>query len=250
LKNKKNIYFLSDAHLGAPGDLPSIEREKLLVKWLDDIADNAAEIFFLGDIFDFWFEYKRVVPRGFTRLLGKISILTDKGLPIHFFTGNHDLWIEDYLPNETGVIIHREPIIKTLNNKKFYIAHGDGLGNYDKSYKLLKKVFLCKPCIWFFKRLHPNFAIWLAHKWSASSRKKHKLPKEPDYNNEWLVQFAKETLKTEHFDFFIFGHRHIPFQYQLNNKSSITNLGDWLINFSYAVFDGEELHLKKFKKEY
>jgi UDP-2,3-diacylglucosamine hydrolase len=249
LKNKKNIYFLSDAHLGAPRNLPSIEREKLLVKWLYEIANDAAEIYFLGDIFDFWFEYKRVVPRGFTRFLGTVALLSDKGIPIHFFTGNHDLWIDDYLPKETGVIVHRNPIKILIKDKKFFIAHGDGLGNFDKNYKLLKKVFLCKPCIWFFKRLHPNFAICLAHKWSTSSRQKHKLPKQPDYENEWLVKFAQETLQTEHFDFFIFGHRHIPFQFQLNSKSKITNLGDWLINFSYAVFDGNDLHLKKFKIE-
>ena len=246
MNKKKHIYFVSDAHLGAANYTDSLEREKLLVKWLNMVAENADEIYLLGDIFDFWFEYKRVVPRGFTRFLGTLATLSDKGIPIHFFTGNHYLWIGDYLPRETGVQIHREPISRTWNGVDFYIAHGDGLGPFDKKYKLLKKLFLCKPCHWLFSRIHPNFAIWFAHKWSANSRAKHYLPKTPDYESEWLVKYARIISEEKHYDNFVFGHRHIPYQYKLSDKSKVTNLGDWLINFTYAVFDGEELHLKKF----
>lgn len=247
MNTKKNIYFVSDAHLGAPNSTQSLIREKKLVAWLNEIAKDASEIYLLGDIFDFWFEYKRVVPKGFTRFLGTIATLTDSGIPIHFFTGNHDLWVADYLSAETGVIIHREPIEKTYGGKRFFIAHGDGLGPFDKKYKLLKKVFLCKTCQWLFKRLHPNFGIWFASSWSAKSRANHNLPEKPDFESEWLVKFARLTLETEAFDYFIFGHRHIPYQYQLNETSQLTNLGDWLINFTYAVFDGEQLQLKKFE---
>ncbi|NLA23647.1 MAG: UDP-2,3-diacylglucosamine diphosphatase [Bacteroidales bacterium] len=245
MSEKNKIYFLSDAHLGIPDFESSLEREKLLVKWLEEVSLDAKEIYLLGDIFDFWFEYKKLAPRGFTRFLGTLAKLTDSGVKIYFFTGNHDMWVFDYLPKETGVIICREPEIKEFSGKRFYIAHGDGLGPFDKKFKLLKRVFKSKTCQWFFKRLHPNFSFWIAQSWSRNSRKKHKLPEHPNFEEEWLVKYARMVLEEQHIDHFVFGHRHIPYQYQLNEKSSITNLGDWLINFSYAVFDGEEL--KQFK---
>jgi len=241
LTEKTKIYFVSDAHLGAPDYQSSLIREKLLVKWLEEIRTDAAEIYLLGDIFDFWFEYKRLVPKGFTRLLGTLAQITESGTPVYFFTGNHDMWIFGYLPQETGVIIYNEPIEREYFGKKFYIAHGDGLGPFDKKYKLLKQVFKSSVSQWFFKRLHPNFAFWLAHTWSSSSRKKHFLPEKPEFEEEWLVKYARIVLAEKHIDHFVFGHRHIPYQYELSENSTITNLGDWLINFTYAVFDGKEL---------
>ena len=238
---KTNIYFVSDAHLGAPGLKSSFEREKLLINWLTEVSADAKEIYLLGDIFDFWFEYKRLAPRGYTRLLCKLADITEAGIPVYFFTGNHDMWVFDYLPLETGVTVCREPVEREYNGKKFYIAHGDGLGPFDKKYKLLKACFKSKFCQWLFQRFHPNFSFWIAHSWSSNSRKKHYLPDKPDYEEEWLVRYSRMVLQKKHIDHFVFGHRHIPYQYKLNENSMITNLGDWLINFTYAVFDGENM---------
>lgn len=240
---------MSDVHLGFPSHEESLERERLLVQWLKEAEKDAAEIYLLGDIFDFWFEYKSVVPRGYTRFLGTLAEITDKGIPVHYFTGNHDIWVFDYLPTETGVCVHREPIIKEWNGKRFYLAHGDGLGPFDKNYKLLKAVFTNKFLQWCFKRIHPNFSIGLAYKWSNHSRKKHHYPKQVEAEKEWLVRYARMVLQKEHFDFFIFGHRHIPYQVQLEENSLFTNLGDWIKNFSYAVFDGERLELRYYRDE-
>lgn len=248
MEKKKKVYFASDFHLGVPDYDSSLEREKRVVRWLNEVSKDADEIYLLGDIFDFWFEYKSVVPRGFTRLLGKLAELTDSGLPIHVFIGNHDMWIFDYLPKETGVIIHREPITRTWNDKKMYIGHGDGLGPGDNGYKIIKKVFASKVLQWMFARLHPNFGIGIANYWSKTSRESHY---ENDKiflgdENEWLVIYCKEILEKEHFDYFVFGHRHLPLDIKLNNDSRYINLGDWITHFTYGVFDGDELTLKTF----
>ncbi|RLD63447.1 MAG: UDP-2,3-diacylglucosamine diphosphatase [Bacteroidetes bacterium] len=247
-KNKK-IYFASDAHLGYPSYEKSLKREKLFVKWLDEIKSDAQEIYLLGDIFDFWFEYKKVIPRGFSRFLGKICELTDKGIVVYFFTGNHDLWVTDYLPKETGVILQRNPVTKIINGKKFFLAHGDGLGPGDKGYKRLKKIFTNPILHWLFSRLHPNVAFAIAHSWSISSREAKGLVAEEfkGVDKENLVIYAKEELKYEHFDYMIFGHRHVPIDLKLNNKCQFINLGDWITHFTYAVFDGDKLELKEFK---
>jgi UDP-2,3-diacylglucosamine hydrolase len=242
------IYFVSDAHLGFPNHPESLIREKLLVKWLNTVSNDATSIYLLGDIFDFWFEYKRVVPRGYTRLLGKLSELCDKGIPIHFFTGNHDMWTYDYLSNEVGLIIHKDKEVLIINNKVFFIAHGDGLGPDDKSYKILKKIFRNKFAQWLFSKLHPNFAIKIATKWSHHNRYNEN-PQNLIYkgkNGERLIQYAYRKLNDEHYDYFIFGHRHIPMMIKLNEKSLLVNLGDWINNFTYAVFDGNNLTLKSF----
>lgn len=250
MSNPKKIYFLSDAHLGLPNEKESLVREKLLVEWLDKVKADAAEIYFVGDMFDFWFEHKRVVPRGFTRFLGKVSEICDSGIPVHYFTGNHDLWVFNYLPSETGVIIHREQIVKEYNGKRFFIAHGDGLGPNDRSFKILKKIFLNKFCQWFFQRLHPNFTMWIGINWSRSSRYNDK-PENLTFlgeKKERLIAFAKEKLKEEHYDFFIFGHRHVPYEFPLEGNVKFINLGDWITNFTYAEFDGNDLKLLHYKK--
>lgn len=243
---KKHIYFASDFHLGIPTYEKSLEREKKIVAWLDYIEPTAAEIFLVGDIFDFWFEYKRAIPKGFVRLQGKIASLTDKGIPVHVFTGNHDMWIFDYLPKELGIQLYRRPITRTFSGKKFYIGHGDGLGPGDKGYKFLKKVFENKFCQWSFARLHPNFGLWLANYSSISSRSVTGNADEKFEGNEkeWLYTYAKEILEKEHFDYFIFGHRHLPLFIEIDEKSKYINLGDWLKYFTYAEFDGEKTLLK------
>jgi len=245
---KKNTYFASDLHLGIPSFSESLVREKLFVNWLDKAKQDANTVFLLGDIFDFWFEYKRVVPRGHTRLLGKISELTDQGIPVHFFTGNHDIWVFDYLPEETGVILHRDSYQWERNGRKFYLSHGDGLGAGDKSYKLLKSIFTNRTLQWLFARLHPNFAIWLAGNLSENSRLSGVSAEFLGEEKELLIQYAYHLLEKENFDFFIFGHRHIPLDHQLKNGSRFIYLGDWISHFTYGVFDGQDFSLKVYKE--
>ncbi len=249
MTNKNKIYFASDTHFGLSSPEESIPRERLFVRWLESIREDASEIYLLGDIFDFWFEYKRVVPRGYTRVLGKIAEITDSGIPVHFFTGNHDIWVFDYLPQETGMIIHKSPYITKLNGKKFYLAHGDGLDENDKTFKLLKWIFTNSALQWIFARLHPNLSVWFAHKWSHKNRysKELVLPFKGKDEEEHMV-FANRMLEKEHFDYFVFGHRHIPLNLPLNNGSSrCINLGDWLWHFTYGVFDGNKMEIKEFQ---
>lgn len=241
----KRIYFGSDFHLGAPDYESSLVREKRVVAWLEEISKDAHEIYLVGDVFDFWFEYKQVVPRGYTRLLGTLARLSDQGIAIKVFTGNHDMWFFDYLPQELGVEIIREPITRDWNGKKFFIGHGDGLGPGDHGYKFIKKIFASELCQWLFARLHPNFGIGLANFWSRTSRKagaeKDKVFLGED--KEWLVIYCKEIVEHEHFDHFIFGHRHMPLEIDLGGNSRYTNLGDWINFYTYGVFDGEEMKL-------
>ena len=243
------IYFASDFHLGAPNAEISLQREKKLVRWLEMASKDAAEIFLVGDIFDFWFEYKRAVPRGYTRLLGKISEITDSGIPIQVFTGNHDMWIFDYLTSECGVKLYRQSIDREWNGKKFMIGHGDGLGPGDHGYKFIKKVFANPICQWVFARLHPNFGIWLARSLSGYSRSTTG-DKDSVFlgeNKEWLIIYSKEVLQKRHYDYFIFGHRHLKMDITLNENSHYINLGQWLNGSSYAVFDGHQTRLLDFE---
>lgn len=247
----KNIYFASDFHLGIPNYEKSLEREKKLVSWLDTIKTDAAEIYLLGDLFDFWFEYKHVVPKGYVRLLGKIAELTDAGIPVHVFTGNHDMWMFDYLPQEIGIILHREPQIRKIGLKTLYIAHGDGLGPGDYGYKFIKKVFANPLCQWLFARIHPNLGIGLANFWSKRSRLAQQGTQEVYLGDEreFLVQFCHDYLKHhDHIDYFVFGHRHLPLQKLITQNSTYINLGDWIRYFSYAVFNTETGALELIQK--
>ncbi len=251
LKSGKKIYFASDVHLGAAGIKDPFTHERRFVKWLDSIKETASEIYLLGDIFDFWWEYKNVIPRGFSRFIGKLSELTDRGITIHYFTGNHDLWIFDYLPTETGVHIVRDAVTREMNGKKFYLAHGDGLGPYDRKYNMLKVVFTNKVAQAFFSMIHPRWGIAFAKRWSGSSRKTNQKKYGETYfgdENEWLVLYSKEILKKEHFDYFIFGHRHVAKEIELSEQSKMFYLGDWISLFTYAEWDGETLTLKTFKE--
>ena len=246
----QKIYFASDFHLGAPNRESSLVREKKIVDWLDHVSKDASEIYLVGDIFDFWFEYKRAIPKGFVRLQGKIAELTDSGIKIHVFTGNHDMWIFDYLPSELGVQIYRKPIVREYFGKSFYIGHGDGLGPGDRGYKLLKKIFSNKFCQWCFERLHPNFGIWLANIFSNSSRAKSS---EADREflgeeNEWLVHYCKNVLKENHIDYFIFGHRHLPMQITVGKKSTYYNLGEWLNYCTYLEVGINSIELKSWSE--
>ncbi len=244
-KNKK-VYFASDLHLGSGGFNKSLKREKLFVKWLDKIKQDAEALYLVGDVFDFWHEWHRAAPQGFTRFLGKLAELSDRGIEIHFFTGNHDIWVYKYLKKEIGLKLYRKQLTKKILGKDFYIAHGDGLGPGDRGYKLLKLIFTNKFLQWCFKNLlHPDFALWIGQSWSNSRRMSERSPKFHE-ENEWLVMHSREELKNNHYDFFIYGHRHLPGVYQLTEKTKYINLGDWLQNFTYGVFDGENFELKNF----
>ena len=241
------IYFASDLHLGVPNREKSLVREKLFVQWLDEIKNDAEAIYLVGDIFDFWFEYKKAVPKGYVRLLGKLAEISDLGIPIHIFTGNHDMWLFDYLEDEINAHIYREPIEISIKGKRFFISHGDGLGPGDNGYKLIKKIFKNKLCQWLFERIHPNLGISIAQYWSKKSRIANGEKDESYYGEkEWLTQFCKEKMKTNDINFFIFGHRHLPLEVDLGNNTTYINLGEWVNYNSYAVFDGKRLELKRY----
>ncbi|MBW7869175.1 MAG: UDP-2,3-diacylglucosamine diphosphatase [Brumimicrobium sp.] len=246
--NSKKIYFASDFHLGVPSYEESRKRENLLVQWLNEVSKDAETIFLIGDIFDFWFEYKHAIPKGFARLQGKIAELTDKGIQIHFFTGNHDMWMFGYHEKELGITMHREPITFEAQGKKLYIGHGDGLGPGDKGYKMIKKIFANRFFQWCFARLHPNFGIGIANYFSRSSRAATGTIDEKYLGdeNEWLAIYSKEILQKEHFDYFVFGHRHLPINIALPDNSRYYNLGDWLRYYTYGVLDNGEFHLKTY----
>ena len=245
----KKIYFLSDFHLGAPDYERSLAREKKIVAFLDAIKHDASEIFIVGDIFDFWYEYKTVVPKGYVRLLGKLAEITDAGIPVHFFIGNHDMWMRGYFEKELNIPVYAEPKIFEWNGKRFYIGHGDGLGPGDHGYKFIKKIFRNRVCQWLFGLLHPTCGIGIANYFSRKSRAK---TGNADAiflgeDQEWLVIYSREILAKEHFDYFVFGHRHLPLDIRLSKNSRYINLGDWINYFTYAVFDGNDLALKKWE---
>lgn len=244
----KKIYFISDFHLGVPNDKDSRKREDKIVAWLNSISKDAQILYLMGDVFDYWFEYKEVVPRGYVRLLGKLAELSDAGVELHYFTGNHDMWVFDYLPKEIGLQIHRAPIQKEYNGKKFFLGHGDGLGPGDFGYKFIKKVFANKLAQWLFARVHPNTGIGLMKFFSRRSRIATGTSDDVYLGDdkEWLMIFSREVLQKEHYDYFIFGHRHMPLDKQLSDKSRYINLGEWINHFTYAEYDGAELSLKKF----
>lgn len=241
-----NIYFASDFHLGAYADSkqPFI-REKRIVDWLKSIEHDCAELYLLGDVFDFWFEYKHVVPKGFIRLLGQLAAMSDKGIKIHLFTGNHDVWMFDYFEQQFGAYIHKKPIKKSWGGKQFLIGHGDGLGPGDQGYKIIKSVFTNKLAQRAFAFLHPFIGVELARFFSRKSREATG-SKDLEFlgDKEYLIQFCTHYLKNEHVDYFIFGHRHLNIDYALNaGKSRYINLGEWFSGSPYAVFDGSELKL-------
>jgi UDP-2,3-diacylglucosamine hydrolase len=246
-ENKK-VYFASDQHFGAPTAAASFPREKKFVAWLDEIKDDAEAIFLLGDLFDFWFEYKTVVPKGFVRVLGKLAALKDAGIPIYFFVGNHDLWMNDYFEKELNIPVYHAPKEFLINNKKMLIGHGDGLGPEDKGYKRMKKVFTFPFFKWLFRWLHPDIGMKLGQYMSVKNKL---ISGDEDANflgeeNEWLVQYCKRKLASNHYDYFVFGHRHLPLEIKLQKDSMYVNLGDWIQYFTYGVFDKNELHLKKY----
>lgn len=249
MSQRLKIYFASDQHLGAPTQEKSFPREKKFVAWLDEVKKDADAIFLLGDLFDFWFEYKTVVPKGFVRVLGKLAEIRDSGTPIYFFVGNHDLWMHDYFEKELNIPVYHKPKEFTFNNKVFLIGHGDGLGPGDKGYKRMKKVFINPFSKWLFRWFHPDLGVKLAQYLSVKNKL---ISGDADVrflgeDNEWLVLYSKRKLETKHYDYFVFGHRHLPMTIDLGQNSTYINLGDWIGYFTYGVFDGEKFELKEYK---
>ncbi len=245
----KKIYFASDNHLGAPTAEKSFPREQKFVRWLDEVKKDAAAIFLLGDLFDFWFEYKTVVPKGFTRTLGKLAEITDSGIPVYYFVGNHDLWMNGYFEEELNIPVYHKPQEFTFNKTTFFIGHGDGLGPGDKGYKRMKKVFTNPLAKWFYRWLHPDLGVKLAQYLSVKNKL---ISGDEDVTflgeeNEWLVQYCKRKLEDKHRDHFVFGHRHLPMEIELKDTSRYTNLGDWITHYTYGVFDGKKMSLEKYK---
>ncbi len=247
--SSKKIYFASDQHFGAPNAQKSLAREKHFVAWLDRIKQDAEAIFLLGDLFDFWFEYKQVVPKGFVRVLGKIAELKDNGIPIYFFVGNHDLWMTGYFETELNIPVYRKPTAFTLQGKTFLIGHGDGLGPGDKGYKFLKKIFTSKVCNWLFKWFHPDLGIGLAkylsleNKTISGDEDVHFLGED----KEDLILYSKQILETKTFDYFVFGHRHLPMILDLPKNAKYVNTGDWISYYTYGVLENGVFELKEYK---
>ncbi len=247
----KNICFASDFHLGMYPQDESRKREKIIVKWLSSAGPDMRELWLLGDLFDYWFEYRKVVPRGFTRFLGTLASLGDYGVNVHIFSGNHDVWMSDYLPLETGAEIHHSPLVTTMGNKKFYLSHGDGLTNKDAGYRLLKSVFRNRFLQWCYARLHPNGSTAFAQWWSKKSRYSKEMvhPYKGDENEEQIIHARKLLEQDPGIDFFIYGHRHLPFDVEIAQGKRAICLGDWISHFSFGVFDGNEFRLERFQPD-
>lgn len=240
---------MSDAHLGSVYHKNSIEIERKLCRWFDSVKHDAKAIYLMGDIFDYWFEYKNVIPRGFTRVLGKLAELTDSGIPIYFFIGNHDIWLTDYLANECGLIIRKKPVIKEIDGHTFYLAHGDGLGNESQSFSFIRKIYHNEFLRVLYAAIHPRWTVAFASWWSNYSRMSEEDTPYQGEENESLIRFAKQTLAEQpHINYFVFGHRHIMLNLPIGQNASVVILGDWMNHFSYAVFDGETIEVKQFEQ--
>jgi UDP-2,3-diacylglucosamine hydrolase len=247
LQNKK-IFFASDFHLGVPTPEASLARERKIVAWLDSIKGDAHTIFLLGDIFDFWFEYRHAIPKGFIRLQGKLAELRDAGIPVIFFTGNHDMWMFDYFPRELGIPIYRDPQVLEVGDQKLLIGHGDGLGPGDHTYKVLKKFFNSRVCQWLFARIHPNLGIGIANLWSRKSRISN-MKREENFQSkekEYLWVYCDALEKIHHHDFYLFGHRHLPLDLPIGPNSRYINIGEWVNFQTYGVYDGQTVEIKTF----
>ena len=254
----KSVYFLSDAHLGSLAIPHGRMQERRLVRFLDSIKDKAAAVYLLGDMFDFWYEYRLVVPKGFTRFLGKLSELTDMGVEVHYFTGNHDIWAYEYLEKECGVTLHKKPETTEIYGKVFFLAHGDGLGDPSKSFKMLKWIFHNSLCQTMFSALHPRWGLWFGLQWARHSRIEHERKGEPVYlgeDREHLVLYTKKYIEQHpNVDYYIYGHRHIevdlqlprPLQQGRDRRARMLILGDWISHFSYVVWDGDHLFMSQY----
>ena len=251
MENNNKIYFASDLHLGTPNYQSSLAREKVFIQWLNQIQDSCEELFLVGDIFDFWFDYAEVIPKNYVRVLGKLAEFTDAGIPVHYFKGNHDMWLNGYFENELGFIVHDDNYVFEKKGVKFLVGHGDGKGPQDYKYKLLKKIFRNPICKFLFKWIHPDIGIGIANYFSRRSRYGGGETKEVflGADKEWLIQYINKKKSTVNANYYIFGHRHLALQHKIDEHATYINLGDWLHYRSYAVFDGQEAKLCYFNNQ-
>jgi UDP-2,3-diacylglucosamine hydrolase len=249
LQPGKKAYFASDFHLGSPNWEASRKRENKIVRWLDSISHDCQYLFLVGDLFDFWFEYPHVIPKGFVRFQGKLAELADKGVELHIFTGNHDMWMFGYFEKELGAVLHREPIRLALGSQVILVGHGDGLGPGDRTYKFLKNVFANPLCQWTFSWLHPNIGMWIANKWSGHSRLANHKDEVYKGDNEWLWQYCKEVESHTHHDYYIFGHRHLHLDLEVGDKARYINVGEWYSGSYYIETDGLDLSVNVFESK-
>ena len=246
--SKKKTYFVSDIHLGLRAEERSLNRDRLFARWLSKVADDADSIYILGDLFDYWYEYKTVVPKGFTRVLGKLAELSDSGINIHIFPGNHDIWMFTYFQEELGATVHhKQPYEVEIAGKKFLMGHGDGLGPGDKGYKFLRGIFTCRFLQFLYAMVHPRITMGFAHRWSKHSRLSKGVAIPFRGESELLYKYAQSTLKEKHINYFVFGHRHTPLTMSVAESSVLVVLGEWIRGCEYAIFDGEKVTLKKFE---
>lgn len=248
----QKAYFFSDAHLGLDAKVSSKEREKRLVKQLKTAAQDASVIYLLGDMFDIWYEYKYAVPKGYVRLLGTLAELCDAGLEIHYFTGNHDMWITDYLSKEIGLRVSEVHRHENIFGTHFYIGHGHGIGKADAKYARALKYIFRNPVLRFaYDWLHPDIGLWLANKLSRQKRYLEGFTADPYYGDdkEFSAQFVTEVKELPEFKdtrYFVFGHRHILVNKPITEDKTLVVLGNWIDEFSYGVFDGEQFTLERY----
>ncbi len=242
-----SVYFFSDLHLGAPYFPDSKEAERRVVAFLDHIKEDAEAIYMLGDVLDYWYEYRYVVPRGFVRFFGKLAELADSGIRIVWLIGNHDIWINDYIPSELGVEVIDGTLTEKIGDKTFFLTHGDGVGKMKRSFKFLRSLFRNKTCQKAFSAIHPRWTVPFAYNWSRHSRDKGERRGLPDETIlSGLKQFTKEYHASHpEIDFFIYGHVHILSREEISKGCEMIVLGEWIHTFSYAVFSENELKLSK-----
>lgn len=251
----KKVYFISDMHLGVPSEEDSRSREKAAVRFLDSIKDDCEQLFIMGDLFDFWYEYKRVVPKGFVRIQAKLAEFVDAGIPVMLFAGNHDIWTFSYLQKELGIQVFREPEMMTVKGKRFFLVHGDGRGKGDNGYKFLKWLFEGRLTQFLFRLIHPDIGLWIGLRWSMKHRVvKLERERKGDYyavvDKTRLYRYAEaEAEKHPDVDFFVFGHQHKGMQYKTGQHAMTTIVGNWMWNRDYAVFDGNTVERKTFQED-
>lgn len=258
LQEGRRIYFSSDQHFGVPSVADSRKREQHVISWLNTIEKDAQVIFLVGDIFDFWFEYKQVVPKGFVRILGKLAELADRGIELILFTGNHDMWMFGYLTEELGAQLYRNPVhfeIQSSNGQtsSFLVGHGDGLGPGDGTYKMLKKIFSNRFFQGLFRFVHPDIGMWIGLEWSRRSRAKNAKKGEEYFKGEeqeWLFVYCQAVERVQHYDYYVFGHRHLPLDLKVSNNSRYINLGEWVYQHTYGIFDGDCMQLKRYQDDH
>ena len=250
LPQGKKVYFASDFHLGIPSKEESLARERKIIRWLTEAQQDASHIFLIGDIFDFWYEYRKVIPKGFIRFQGKLAELVDAGIQVIFFSGNHDIWMFDYFTEELGIPVYRKAQEVRINQLALQVGHGDGLGPGDYTYKVLQKLFESRFCQFLFSRIHPNFSLWLGHTWSFSRKKKQSKEQYvfKSKEKELLWHYCVQQEEKQHRDYYIFGHRHIPLNVEVSAQSRYINLGEWLWSYTYASCDGKSVELHKYER--